>query len=348
MNPGVKALSASQAASRLGVSVKALRLYEQRGLLAPNRTSAGWRSYGPKEMVRAGQIASLRGLGLSLAQVGRVLKGDPSDLECALAAHEVRLRDQAQEIANTLSRVRRLRSGIIQGQSSTAELGVALDAGTRLAVSFDLPWPWNGEPFEMRDMPSLNFITGPLGSGKTRFAQRLAETLHGAKFVGLDRIAASGADSRARLDEDPALNLRVEQALAWLIEEGARNSPALMALLVALEAEGPSVLVVDMVEEGLDQVTQEALISYIRNCASKRRTLFLMTRSSSILDLDTMGTGEVIILCPANHNPPTCVLPYPGTPGYEAVATCLAAPAVRARTQGVIAWNPPTALCDLA
>ncbi|WP_183028742.1 hypothetical protein [Variovorax sp. UMC13] len=30
-------------------------------------------------------------------------------------------------------------------------------------------------------------------------------------------------------------------------------------------------------------------------------------------------------------------------PGYEAVATCLAAPEVRARTEGVIAWRPPAA-----
>jgi DNA-binding transcriptional MerR regulator len=295
------------------------------------------------EMERAAQIKSLRGLGLSLAQVGRALEGDPGALECALAAHEVRLGDQALQIANRLSRVRRLRSDLVQGQSPSAELVVALDAGTGLAVSFDLPWPWNGETFEMRHIPSLNFITGPLGSGKTRFAQRLAETLDDAQFVGLDRIADSDAGSRARLDEDQALNLRVEHALAWLIEEGARNSSALIALLVELEAEGRAILVIDMVEEGLDQDTQEALIAYIRNCASKRRTLFLMTRSSSILDLETMGTGEVVILCPANHNPPTCVIPYPGTPGYEAVATCLATPAVRARTHGVIAWRPPTA-----
>jgi DNA-binding transcriptional MerR regulator len=348
VNSRIRPLSASQAASRLEVSVKALRLYEQRGLLAPNRTSAGWRSYGPEEMVRAGQIASLRGLGLSLAQVGRALEGDPSALECALAAHEVRLADQAQQVANSLNRVRRLRSDLVKGQAPTAELVVALDDGTRLAVSFDLPWPWNGERFEMRDIPSLTFITGPLGSGKTRFAERLAETLHDAKFVGLNRIADGGAASRARLDEEPALKLRVEQALAWLIEEGARNSPALMALLVAFEAEGRSILVIDMVEEELDQAAQEALISYIRSGVSKRRTLFLMTRSSSILDMDTMGSGEVVILCPANHNPPTCVLPYPGTPGYEAVATCLASPTVRARTRGVIAWRPPTALCDLA
>jgi len=47
---------------------------------------------------------------------------------------------------------------------------------------------------------------------KTRFAQRLAETLGDAKFIGLDRIADSGVVSHTRLDEDPALNLRVERA----------------------------------------------------------------------------------------------------------------------------------------
>jgi DNA-binding transcriptional MerR regulator len=37
-------LNASDAASRLGVSAKALRLYEQRGLIVPVRTAAGWRT----------------------------------------------------------------------------------------------------------------------------------------------------------------------------------------------------------------------------------------------------------------------------------------------------------------
>ncbi|HEY9348253.1 MAG TPA: MerR family transcriptional regulator, partial [Inquilinus sp.] len=56
-------LNASEAARRLGVSTKALRLYEQRGLLAPVRSAAGWRAYGPDEMGRAGEIAALRALG---------------------------------------------------------------------------------------------------------------------------------------------------------------------------------------------------------------------------------------------------------------------------------------------
>jgi hypothetical protein len=68
-----------------------------------------------------------------------------------------------------------------------------------------------------------------------------------------------------------------------------------------------------------------------------------MTRSSAILDLGAVGADEAIILCPANHSPPSSVAPYPGAPGYEAVATCLASPQVRARTEGMIAWRPQPA-----
>ena len=65
--------------------------------------------------------------------------------------------------------------------------------------------------------------------------------------------------------------------------------------------------------------------------------LFVMTRSSSILDLDALGPDEMVLFCPANHAPPFRVAPYPGTPGHEALASCLATPEVRARSEGVIA-----------
>lgn len=68
-----------------------------------------------------------------------------------------------------------------------------------------------------------------------------------------------------------------------------------------------------------------------------------MTRSSAILDLAAVGPDEAIILCPANHSPPSFVATYPGAPGFEAVATCLASPQVRARTEGMIAFRPAAA-----
>jgi hypothetical protein len=131
----------------------------------------------------------------------------------------------------------------------------------------------------------------------------------------------------------------VDQTLAWLSEDGATISDALVSLLVELVAHGPSALVVDMVEQGLDRITQEALIAHLRKRRSNRRPLFLLTRSSAILDLAAVGFDETIVYCPANHSPPICVAPYPGAPGYEAVETCVASPEVRARTQGIVAWR---------
>ncbi|MGJ7512520.1 MerR family transcriptional regulator [Variovorax sp. GT1P44] len=335
----IRFLSPAEAASRLGVSAKALRIYEQRGLVAPARNAAEWRSYGPDEMQRGGEIVTLRALGLSLAQVAGVLKGESEGLEPALGAHQALLEGRARELARTIERVRGLRVNLGLGQAPTVkELTYLQDCATELTIEFELPWPWGGELFRLRDIRPLNYIVGPLGSGKTRLAQRLAEVLPSAVFLGLERLEDGSAT--ARLDADPKLRLRVNQTLDWLVEDGATVSEALVALLAGLEAEGPAVLVVDMVEHGLDSATQEAVAAHLRCRRSDDRPLFVLTRSRAILDLASVGAQESIILCPANHSPPTRVAPYPGAPGYEAVATCLAAPEVRARTEGVIAWRP--------
>ena len=344
MRSSAQYLNPSDAAQRLGVSAKALRLYEQRGLLVPSRSAAGWRAYGPEQMARAAEIVALRALGLSLAEVGRVLDGNPQDLEPALAAHQAVLELRMRQLAGAVDKVRGLRSDLACGKSPAAgELTRLLEPMAGLSVAFDLPWPWGGERFELHGIKPLTFIIGPLGSGKTRLSMRLAETLPGGAFLGLDRAADDGAAAQAQMERDPALKSRVDRALAWLVEDGATASSALTALLVGLEADGPAALVVDMVEQGLDQASQEAVIAHLRRRGPNARPLFLMTRSNAILDLAAVGNDEAIILCPANHGPPTLVAPYPGAPGYEAVATCLASPEVRARTEGVIALRPGVA-----
>jgi DNA-binding transcriptional MerR regulator len=331
-------LSPSEAARRLGVSAKALRLYERRGLITPPRTASGWRSYGPAEMARTAEIATLRALGLSLAEVAQVvLKGDAQSLPPALAAHQASLEGQVQRLNDTIEKVRRMRAALDRGEPpAVRDLAQMMQPATK-HLAIDLPWPWGGERFELRDIRPLTYIVGPLGSGKTRLARAIADALPSGVFVGMDRAADGGAAATAQIASDPALAARVDRALGWLCDEGATVTPALTALMVAVEQEAPKALVFDIVEQGLDLAAQEAVAAYLRRCGADSRPLFVLTRSKVILDLAAMTPNAAIILCPANHSPPSIVSPYPGAPGYEAVATCLASPEVRARTEGVVA-----------
>ncbi len=338
MTASARFLTASEAARRLGVSAKALRLYEERGLLSPHRTDAGWRAYGPEAMKRAAEVVALRELGFSLAQVQRVIEGDPRGLEPALAAHQSRLEAQLGQIGGIVERIRAVREDIAQGKSpGPADLARLKTPVAEPVVAFDLPWPWGGERFELREVRAINYIVGSLGSGKTRFAMRLAEHLPGGVFVGLERLQQTAEATRQRLEADAALRARVESTFAWLAEEGADNSDALRTLIVELEGEGAGALVIDMIEQALDESAQRALIAHLRRRGPLARPVFAMTRSCALLDLAAVGPNELILLCPANHAPPTVVAPYPGAPGYETVATCLASPEVRERTAGLIA-----------
>ncbi len=81
-------LSPSETARRLGVGVRALRLYERKGLVCPGRTQAGWRVYGPGEIERLHQVLTLKSLGLSLARITQLFGGREADLPALLALQE--------------------------------------------------------------------------------------------------------------------------------------------------------------------------------------------------------------------------------------------------------------------
>lgn len=109
-------LSPTETASRFGVSIKALRLYEGRGLLTPLRSEAGWRTYGPDQIARLHQILALKRLGLSLARIGELLAG-PDALESVLTLQEQVLARDSEQLSRALALVQSARAKLKAGQA---------------------------------------------------------------------------------------------------------------------------------------------------------------------------------------------------------------------------------------
>jgi DNA-binding transcriptional MerR regulator len=109
-------LSPTETAARFGVSIKALKLYEQRGLLTPLRSEAGWRTYGPDQIARLHQILALKRLGLPLAKIGELLAG-PDALEPVLALQEQVLARDSEQLSRALVLVRAARAKLAAGQA---------------------------------------------------------------------------------------------------------------------------------------------------------------------------------------------------------------------------------------
>lgn len=102
-----------EVAKHTGVSVDALRFYEERGLIKPQRTANGYRLY-PREILQlVGYIKLAQQLGFSLAEIGEnvpLLWNDDSASSQRLAtlfAEKIALIDtriaQMQQLRNVLA-----------------------------------------------------------------------------------------------------------------------------------------------------------------------------------------------------------------------------------------------------
>jgi DNA-binding transcriptional MerR regulator len=88
---GVFAISV--AAEMTSLQVQNLRVYERRGLLAPDRTSGGTRLYSAEDIERLHRIRDLLAAGLNLAGIAAVLELEEENHR--LRARLARLRDRS-------------------------------------------------------------------------------------------------------------------------------------------------------------------------------------------------------------------------------------------------------------
>jgi DNA-binding transcriptional MerR regulator len=115
-------LEIGEVAERTGLSHRALRFYEARGLVRPLRTDAGRRVYGPGELARLNAVVALKRAGFSLAEIGRTLTGRQTDLAALVAAQIADLDSRLDEL--TASR------GLLVTVQSRIDRGEPIDVAT--------------------------------------------------------------------------------------------------------------------------------------------------------------------------------------------------------------------------
>jgi DNA-binding transcriptional MerR regulator len=121
-----------------GLSAKALRNYDELGLLRPASVDpdTGYRSYSAQQLARGRTIRKLRELDVPLLEIGALLDGSRDELRTRLLDHQRRLAFRSAELHHALARLQRL----IEGKEDLMDdLTVdAVDEATHRRLAVDL------------------------------------------------------------------------------------------------------------------------------------------------------------------------------------------------------------------
>jgi len=215
-------ISPAETARLLGVSVKALRLYEQHALVTPRRTAAGWRVYGPAELAALHQVIALKRLGFPLARIAALTAGKPVSLDAVLAAQEQALARDVARPAGALALVRAARARLAKHETLSIDDLAKLTTETTMTTK--------ATPEEMEEMKKIfdpliekHYTQADLDALKTRevtFDQAEVTRTWNGLFAEAKALAAKG---------DPASPAALDLARRWskMVSAFTQGDPAL-------------------------------------------------------------------------------------------------------------------------
>ena len=103
-----KTLRVGDLAKRTGKTVRALHLYEERGLLEPvERTKGGYRLYAEESVTRVRWITKMQQMGFSLTELGAMVEEWEQSGSASLAMQRVEalLRDKLADTRDQIARL---------------------------------------------------------------------------------------------------------------------------------------------------------------------------------------------------------------------------------------------------
>ena len=110
-----------EAAARTGLTAKAIRLYERRGLLGvPERNHSGYRTYASNDLAVLSFIRQAKRLGLRLDEIGRVLELQRSDEQPCRMVLEL-LDERIADIDRTMADLRMLRQVMTTARAGASD-----------------------------------------------------------------------------------------------------------------------------------------------------------------------------------------------------------------------------------
>jgi MerR family copper efflux transcriptional regulator len=119
-------ITVGEAARRAGVSPKAVRLYEAKGILPPaKRTESGYRTYSEGDIQVLRFVRRARALGLRLEEIGRILDLQRQGAQPCGTVVQL-LEGHLRDIDRTIRELRALRKGLataLDVAMSSAERG---------------------------------------------------------------------------------------------------------------------------------------------------------------------------------------------------------------------------------
>ena len=233
-------LSTAEAAQALGLTPKALRLYERKGLVRPQRTAAGWRAYGPEALARLHQVVALKGLGLSLTRIGELLQGRLADLDAVLALQERALHARKAEAERGLRLLRAARARLEAGEALSVDDLTTLTKETTMDPKLsDEEWREVFDPLARRHFSPEDLA---------EFGERKRELLRAGEWdqagyqQAWDSLIAEGnrlQDPHGPNLGDPSTPAAMDLAARWMamVEQFDQGDPSIRAKSAALWTE---------------------------------------------------------------------------------------------------------------
>ncbi len=222
MARGAQYRTAGETAALLGVSIKALRVYEAHGLVMPDRSAAGYRVYGPEQLRRLHQVLALKSLGLPLARIHDCLTGLGDQLGPILEVQERDLRERAKGLETAIAALVAARRRLEAGHDLSVDDLATLTKETTMTEA-SANWRENFDRLFARHFDGPERQTLATGPADTEADQRARNALlaEATALLGTDPGAPAALDLARRWRDravhftggNPALLLKLRAAM---------------------------------------------------------------------------------------------------------------------------------------